>query len=135
MQIDLDFRSKKPIFQQITEQIRRSITNGEIQPGEKLPTVRELGRELQVNFNTVARAYRLLDESGLISTQRGRGTYFLSGLPAEVLHNLRGKDLEELTQGYLADAARLSYTADEIAEVMVRFLRAWQEGGLPPTHP
>lgn len=135
MQIDLDFRSKKPIYQQITEQIRRSIINGEIQPGEKLPTVRELGRELQVNFNTVARAYRLLDESGLISTQRGRGTYFLSGLPAEVLHNLRGKDLEELTQGYLADAARLSYTADEIAEVMVRFLRAWQEGGRPPTHP
>ena len=133
MQINLDFRSTQPLFQQITDQIRRSITSGEIKPGEKLPTVRQLGRELQVNFNTVARAYRLLDESGLVSTQRGRGTYYLEELPGEDLSHMRAKDLDELTLDYLTEAARLFYTADEIAEVIVRHLRSWQENGYPPT--
>jgi GntR family transcriptional regulator len=132
MQIKLDFRSEQPLFQQITDQIRTSITSGELEPGEKLPTVRELGRELQVNFNTVARAYRQLDESGLISTQRGRGTYFLMMDSDEVAPQLRDKNLDELTQRYLAEAAHFRYTADEIAEVMVRYLRAWQEDGNPP---
>lgn len=132
MQINLDFRSRQPLFEQITDQIRRSLVSGEVAPGDRLPTVRELGRELQVNFNTVARAYRLLDESGLISTQRGRGTYFLAGPPQDELHDLRADELEKLTLDYLTEAARLSYAAGEIAEVIVRYLRSWQENDHPP---
>ena len=75
MNITIDFRSGHPIYLQIVEQARKQIADGELQPGDQLPTVRQLATDLRVNFNTVARAYRLLDNAGLISTQHGRGTY------------------------------------------------------------
>ena len=77
LNISLDFGSSDPIYVQIVNQVREQLTTGELKPGDQLPTVRQLASELRVNFNTIARAYRLLDEAGLISTQRGRGTYLL----------------------------------------------------------
>lgn len=67
-QIKLDFRSEVPIYSQIAEQIQQLVAKGELHLGDQLPTVRELATELRVNFNTVARAYRLLDDARLIST-------------------------------------------------------------------
>ena len=77
LNIHLDFGSNEPIYIQIVDQVRLQLTTGELNPGDQLPTVRQLASDLRVNFNTIARAYRLLDEAGLISTQRGRGTYLL----------------------------------------------------------
>ncbi len=75
--IQLDFRSHTPIYTQIVEQVKQQVISGVLKPEDQLPTVRALALELRVNFNTVARAYRLLDEAGIISTQQGRGTYIL----------------------------------------------------------
>ena len=75
LDLKIDFRSGLPIYTQVVEQIRRMLASGELKPGDQLPTVRQLATDLRVNFNTIARAYRLLDEAGLISTQQGRGTY------------------------------------------------------------
>ena len=61
--IELDFRTHFPIYFQIVDQIQRRIDAGELKPGDQLPTVRKLADELSVNFNTVARAYRRLDEA------------------------------------------------------------------------
>ena len=72
MPIQLDFRSGVPIYIQIMDQIRQMVANGDLRTGDQLPTVRQLAIDLQVNWNTVARAYRLLDEAGLISTQQGQ---------------------------------------------------------------
>jgi DNA-binding transcriptional regulator YhcF (GntR family) len=58
--IHLDFRSGTPIYTQIVEQVKQQVLSGELKPGDQLPTVRALALELRVNFNTVARAYRLL---------------------------------------------------------------------------
>ncbi len=85
MNIQLDFRSGQPIYLQIVEQIRKLVAGGELKQGDQLPTVRQLATELRVNFNTVARAYRLLDEAGLISTQQGRGTYIWEAPSPETL--------------------------------------------------
>ena len=57
--VALDFRSKEPIYRQIVNQIQDRLGSGELEPGQQLPTVRQLATELGVNFNTVARAYRL----------------------------------------------------------------------------
>jgi len=73
--IRLDFRSDEPIYGQIVRQIEGLVVDGTLKPGDQLPTVRELAIDLRINFSTVARAYRILDEKRLISTQRGRGTY------------------------------------------------------------
>ena len=75
--LHIDFRSGLPIYIQIMNQIEQQVSGGMLKPGDQLPTVRALASELRVNFNTVARAYRLLDETGVISTQQGRGTYIL----------------------------------------------------------
>jgi len=116
MQIEIDFRAGRPIYLQIAEQIQRRIASGELKPGEQLPTVRQLAATLGVNFNTVARAYRLLDKSGLISTQHGRGTYVWEQPSDEISQRLRRQTLDDLTQHYLAEAQRWGYTLQEIAQ-------------------
>ena len=85
--IDLD--APTPITEQIVAGLRRSIAAGKLCPGDELPPVRQLAADLGVNLNTVARAYRVLESSGLVSTARGRGTRVLSAVetrqqPAEV---------------------------------------------------
>jgi GntR family transcriptional regulator len=110
----LDFRSGIPIFTQIMDQIKQQVVSGMLKPGDQLPTVRALAAELRVNFNTVARAYRLLDETGVISTQHGRGTYILEVPPVEVQESMRNDSMRILTERYLLDATRLGFSVKEI---------------------
>ena len=116
--IHLDFRSGTPIYTQIVEQVQQQVLSGELEPGDQLPTVRALALELRVNFNTVARAYRLLDEAGIISTQQGRGTYILEIPPPERTDKLRQKALQALTRDYLNEALRLGCSPSEISQTM-----------------
>ena len=132
MNILLDFRSRQPIYLQIVEQVRELLARGELKQGAQLPTVRQLATALGINFNTVARAYRLLDDTGLISTQQGRGTYIWDAPTAETVSHLRQQSLEGLTLDYLAEVARLSYTPDQIARTIVRYLQEWKEHGEAP---
>jgi GntR family transcriptional regulator len=132
MQIEIDFRSKVPIYIQIIDQIKHLIAAGVLRPDDQLPTVRQLAADLRVNFNTVARAYRSLDEEGLISTQHGRGTYILLPPSPENGERLRRQDLDWLTIQYLSDAALLDYTPMEVKEIFENYLKQWQQEGMPP---
>ena len=116
--IHLDFRSGAPIYTQIVEQVKQQVVSGELKPGDQLPTVRALAQELRINFNTVARAYRLLDEASIISTQQGRGTYILDVPPPERTDKLRQQALEALTRNYLNEALRLGCDSDEIIKTL-----------------
>ncbi len=133
MQIKIDLRSKVPIYVQVMDEIKHKIATGTLRPGDQLPTVRQLAADLRVNFNTIARAYRLLDEAGLISTQHGRGTYILPLPSEENSSRLRRQDIEWLTRRYLIDAASLKYSPDEVRKIIEDFLHAWEEDGLPPS--
>lgn len=115
MNIQLDFRSRQPIYMQIVEQVRQLVARGELKPGDQLPTVRQLAADLRVNFNTVARAYRLLDEAGLISTQHGRGTYVWETPDEETTRNLRRQGLREMCEHFVQEAVQLGYTSDELS--------------------
>lgn len=132
MQLGIDFRSKIPIYIQIVEQVKQQVAAGGLPPGAQLPTVRQLAAELRVNFNTVARAYRLLDEAGLISTQQGRGTYVVGTPPASISGALRQETLHTLTRLYLTDAARLGLTPDEVETVAEAMIERWRRLGIPP---
>lgn len=123
----LDFRSDAPIYIQIVEQIRQQVLGGSLKPGEQLPTVRALAQELRVNFNTVARAYRLLDEAGVISTQQGRGTYILEISPPGIADQLRREALEALARRYLSSAARLGATSDEALAIVQQQSLDWKQ--------
>ncbi|MGB7875902.1 MAG: GntR family transcriptional regulator [Anaerolineales bacterium] len=120
--IQLDFRSGTPIYTQIVEQVKLQVVSGELKPGDQLPTVRALALELRVNFNTVARAYRLLDEAGIISTQQGRGTYILEVPPPERTDKLRQQALTALTRDYLSEAYRLGCSPDDINKALIEQL-------------
>ncbi len=118
--IVLDFRSNEPIYLQIARQVEQLVAKGELKLGDQLPTVRELATELRINFNTVGRAYRVLDETRLISTQRGRGTYIWEQPTEETMQQLRKKSLEELAQTYRNEIAQLGYSLDEAIEELRR---------------
>lgn len=128
----IDFRSGQPIYLQIVEQIRQKVANGELKPGDQLPTVRQLAAELRVNFNTVARAYRLLDEAGLISTQHGRGTFIWETPAPEKMQAIRQQGLESLTRRYLSAAAQLGCTPPEITSMVNQMVEQWQQSGKFP---
>ncbi len=130
--IQLDFRSGAPIYVQVVEQIQGMIASGDLRPGDQLPTVRELATELKVNWNTIARAYRMLDEARLISTQRGRGTYVWEAPSEEALRVLRQESFDGLTRRYLREAAQRGCAPEEVAETFRRQLAAWVKDGQPP---
>jgi GntR family transcriptional regulator len=109
------------------EQVQQRVAEGELKPGDQLPTVRALASELRVNFNTVARSYRLLDEAGVISTQQGRGTYILEMPPPEVTERLRSESLQALARRYLSEAKRLGYNAQGALEIFQKTAESWQK--------
>jgi GntR family transcriptional regulator len=131
--IKLDFRSGLPIYVQIVDQISQLIASGELQTGDQLPTVRQLAIDLRINWNTVARAYKLLDEAGLISTQQGRGTYVWETPQEETRSQLRLQALDGMTQRYLAEVARLGCSPEEVSAALERQISLWQAGD-PPEH-
>lgn len=119
LNLQVDFRSAAPIYTQIVEQIRGQLLSGRLKPGDQLPTVRQLAAELRVNFNTIARAYRILDESGLISTQQGRGTYIWEPPSPAEGEQRRQRTLQELAKEYLSQAAALGFAPEEIQMAVV----------------
>src|SRR5512139_4046687 len=108
--IQLDLRSGLPIYLQIIEQIKQQIASETLRPGDQLPTVRALAQELRVNFNTIARSYRMLDEAGVISTQQGRGTYITEKPPPELAERLRQEAILGLARRYIRDSLRLGFS-------------------------
>jgi GntR family transcriptional regulator len=131
MNLEIDFRSGIPIYLQVVERIKERLAAGLLKPGDQLPTVRSLALELRVNFNTIARAYRIMDEAGIISTQQGRGTYILELPSPEVSDAIRTQALRDLTQRYLSDAERLGASADEMEEVWNNQVTRWKENRPP----
>ncbi len=124
--LDLDFRSGLPIYIQIMDQIQKRVLSGTLKPGDQLPTVRALALDLRVNFNTVARAYRLLDEARIISTQQGRGTYITEIPPPEVSERLRVESLQALARRYIAEAKRLKFSQRETYQMVREQLKSWR---------
>ena len=127
LDIQIDFRSGLPIYIQIVNQVQARVVRGVLEPGDQLPTVRALAEVLHVNFNTVARAYRILDEARIISTQQGRGTYITEMPPSKTSERPRRELLEALTQRYIREAMRLDFSKQEINRMIKNHIKTWNE--------
>ena len=110
--IHLDYRDTRPIYSQITDGFREQILSGILQPGEKLPSVRELAATLTINPNTIQRAYRELELQGWIATVPGQGC-FVCGVPTDA-----PRERQELLNTFDRAAAALlalGMTREELA--------------------
>lgn len=131
MEIEVQFQSSIPITEQIAHRVMELIALEKLQPGEQLPTTRSLAVELGVNFNTVARAYRILDRAGIISTQPGRGTFILDPEAEERGHSTRAEDIEELARNYIRQASHLGFEPYEIKDSVEKLMGDQAESPSP----
>ncbi len=111
----LDNKSGVPFYRQIIEQIKFGIANGELGPGDRLPTVRQLAVELAINPNTVVRAYRELEIEGTLDTQQGSGTFIGSRKP-EIDRLEKQRMLDQILTELMARASSYGLTLDEVLE-------------------
>ena len=82
MKFEIDERSTKPIYRQIIDQVRYGLATGQLREGDALPTIREVSVDTRVNRNTIAKAYALMEQEGLISTRVGKGSFISADAPA-----------------------------------------------------
>lgn len=123
--IRIDPKSSIPIFVQIMSQIKHLIASGALQPGQQLPTIRELAVSLTVNLHTVAHAYAELEKEGLLTIQRGRGT-FVSDQSADVpLDDVRTLKLQSLVEVLFVEALNLGYDVEEVKQAVDRHVERW----------
>jgi len=120
----VDPRSALPIYQQLVNQIKAAAAGGLYPPGQQLPSVRELAGQLAINPNTVAKAFRILEEQGVIERRRGLGT-LIAQKPAVAkdLTSLRIK-LQEL----LVEAYHLGVGPQELRQMFETALNNWNKG-------
>jgi GntR family transcriptional regulator len=104
------------------DQIREGAARGRLQPGERLPSVRQLSKELVVNPNTVARAYTELEREGVINTRPGLGV-FVAAPQAELNSEARERRLGSLIDRLLTEAVHLGYSAEEVAAMVAVRMR------------
>jgi GntR family transcriptional regulator len=122
MKITLDLKSGLPIYLQIVEQVKHKIAAGELSVGEKLPTVRQLATELEINPNTVVKAYTELERTGIIESKQGVGTFIKK--EKGVLSNLeRDKKLQEICRKFTDEALWFGYSEKEIFVVLKKILK------------
>ena len=118
MDIGVDFESGVPIYMQLVDRIKQMVVSGQLQPGQQLPTMRQLAADLRINYNTVGRAYAILDQEGVISTQQGRGTFIASRLSEEQIQRMRLDKLGSMIGQVIEEALVLGYSPQEIEDVV-----------------
>jgi GntR family transcriptional regulator len=113
--LDVDPQSGVPIYVQLVEGVRHALAVGTLRPGERLPTVRALAKELAVAPNTVVKAYNELQRAGLIESRPGVGTVVVGDLE-EVAREQQIEDLYRRLGVLVRDAVGLGITEDELWE-------------------
>ncbi len=124
---DINTADAAPIWQQIEDGMRRMIALGALNPGDAVPSVRDLARTLRVNPNTVARAYQRLTDRGVFSVRRGDGTYVADD-PAVPKKSERNEKLRDAAGRYAGVAIGVGASAEEaVAELGHSFDRMVRE--------
>jgi len=115
MQILIDNASDRPVYQQIIGQIKRDIALGRLIKDERLPTVRQLARQLAINPNTIAKAYRQLEQEGIIVTKAGAGA-FVANLDSNLSRAVRKKLISEELERISVEAYHMQIDKQTLSE-------------------
>ena len=127
----VDPGSSEPLFQQIVNRVKQAVALGRLRPGDRLPSVRELARELVINPNTIARAFRELEGEGVTLSRRGSGT-FVAERKVVLKADERRRRLRDAMEAALRDAVHLGLGEDEVRKVfeaaLTKYRFAEEEG-------
>lgn len=122
--IVIDYRDKRPIYEQVTERFETLILNGILEPDEKLPSVRSLAVELSINPNTIQRAYAELERRGLIYSAKGKGNFVSPS--ADMGKKLKMKVLDEFREK-TENCRKAGLTAEELIAAVNRLYGGKEE--------
>jgi GntR family transcriptional regulator len=114
-QFAIDFHSGVPVYRQLIDQVRGGIASGSLSSGDQLPTVRQLAVDLEINPNTVMRAYRELELGGLLETHQGTGT-FIANKKIEKKSAERDRQLAQLAGEFAARVGAAGFALEELIE-------------------
>ncbi len=118
MFIDIDLSNPKPTYLQIVDAVRRAIATGALEPGDKLPTIREVAIQARVNRNTVSRSYLELEHLGLVYNRQGSGCFVSDEGPQREREN-RGSRIQELADELVLEA----HLADQAVEETMKIIQ------------
>jgi GntR family transcriptional regulator len=115
MQFLIDNASDRPVYLQIMDQVKRDIALGRLATEERLPTVRQLAQQLAINPNTIAKAYRQLEQDGIIVTRAGAGA-FVAGLDSLLSRAVRRKLICEELDRIIIEAFHMQIDQETLRE-------------------
>ena len=115
MRIRIDNASGRPVYQQIINHIKRDIALGRLDIDEQLPTVRQLAAQLAINPNTIAKAYRQLEQEGIIVTKPGAGA-FVANLDSNLSKAVRKKIVTEEIERIVVDAFHMQIDKQNLVD-------------------
>jgi GntR family transcriptional regulator len=121
VEFKLDLKSGVPFYRQIVDQIRYGIASKHLLPGEQLPTVRDLAVQLEINPNTVRKAYSELEILGVLDTQQGTGT-FVAGTEVEIGDVEKDRMLSQICDELVARGQQYNLTLSDIVDHLKRRL-------------
>src|SRR5438094_4757017 len=121
--LHVDPKDPTPIYAQLERAIRIAIATARLQPGQQLPTVRQLAVELRINANTVARVYLGLEREGVLVTKRGVGTFVAEAVPPKTQAPYRERQLRKAIDRLITDATSLGFKPREIVRALARRIR------------
>ncbi len=119
--INLDYQSRLPIYMQIINQFERYIVLGILKPHDQVPSIRELASTLGINPNTVKRAYKEMEEKGLITTFSTKGTFISDDVTFAT--NNKIKELLENIQNNIEELKKMGTKDDYINEQILKYLK------------
>nr|WP_298680893.1 GntR family transcriptional regulator [uncultured Treponema sp.] len=105
-----------PIYVQIIEKIKNDILNGILVPGEKLPSIQDMAVTMEVNQNTISRAYKDCESLGIIETKRGIGSFVIEN--QALINQLRTEKVRLIIQAFIHDLEALGYSRDQIIDLV-----------------
>ena len=124
MQFEVDLRSPVNPSEQLADQVRFAVAAQRLYPGDRLPSVRDVARRVCLNPNTVSRAWRELELSGVLEARRGSGIFVAEGA-VEVARAFRTRELAERLGRAVGDALAAGLEAAEVAELVDGACQAW----------
>lgn len=122
-----EFQASNPIYMQIVDKINQQIIRGELMPGNKLPSVREMAVQTGVNPNTIQRTYSELERMGIVETKRGQGTFVTENF--DLINELKVRLQMDIIEAFVANMKELGYSEEEMLSGLKGYING-KAGGL-----